>query len=160
MNGQRLSTGKAILVGGLIAGALDITYAFILWWLRAQVTPMQILQSVAAGLLGKASYDGGAGTAILGAFLHFFNALVIAAIFVGASRVWPVLARRATLFGPLYGIGVYLVMNYVVLPLSAFPPRTRPPAPVVWITGVLAHMFLIGLPIALAAKRAVLSAAA
>ena len=160
MNGQRLSPGKAILVGGLIAGALDITYAFILWWLRAQVTPMQILQSVATGLLGKASYDGGAGTAILGAFLHFFNALVVAAIFVGASRIWPVLARRATLFGPLYGIGVYLVMNYVVLPLSAFPPRTRPPAPVVWITGVLAHMFLIGLPIALAAKRAVPSAAA
>ena len=160
MNGQRLSPGKAILVGGLIAGALDITYAFILWWLRAQVTPMQILQSVATGLLGKASYDGGAGTAILGAFLHFFNALVIAAIFVGASRIWPVLARRATLFGPLYGVGVYLVMNYVVLPLSAFPPRTRPPAPVVWITGVLAHMFLIGLPIALAAKRAVPVAAA
>ena len=160
MNGQRLSPGKAILVGGLIAGALDITYAFILWWLRAQVTPMQILQSVATGLLGKASYDGGAGTAILGAFLHFFNAMVIAAIFVGASRIWPVLARRATLFGPLYGIGVYLVMNYVVLPLSAFPPRTRPPAPVVWITGVLAHMFLIGRPIALAAKRAVPSAAA
>ena len=160
MNRQRLSPGKAILVGGLIAGALDITYAFILWWLRAQVTPMQILQSVAAGLLGKASYDGGAGTAILGAFLHFFNALVIAAIFVGASRLWPVLARRATIFGPLYGIGVYLVMNYVVLPLSAFPPRTRPPAPVVWITGVLAHMFLIGLPIALAAKRAVPATAA
>ena len=147
-------------MGGLIAGALDITYAFILWWLRAQVTPMQILQSVATGLLGKASYDGGAGTAILGAFLHFFNALVIAAIFVGASRIWPVLARRATLFGPLYGIGVYLVMNYVVLPLSAFPPRTKPPAPVVWITGVLAHMFLIGLPIALAAKRAVPATAA
>ena len=160
MNGRRLSPGKAILVGGLIAGALDITYAFILWWLRAQVTPMQILQSVAAGLLGKASYDGGAGTAILGAFLHFFNALVIAAIFVGASRIWPVLARRAALFGPLYGIGVYLVMNHVVLPLSAFPPRTKPPAPVVWITGVLAHMFLIGLPIALAAKRAVPEAAA
>jgi len=160
MNGRRLSPGKAILVGGLIAGALDITYAFILWWLRAQVTPMQILQSVATGLLGKASYDGGAGTAILGAFLHFFNALVIAAIFVGASRIWPVLARRATLFGPLYGIGVYLVMNYVVLPLSAFPPRTKPPAPVVWITGVLAHMFLIGLPIDLAAKRAVPATAA
>ena len=85
---------------------------------------------------------------------------MIAAIFVGASRIWPVLARRATLFGPLYGIGVYLVMNYVVLPLSAFPPRTKPPAPVVWITGVLAHMFLIGLPIALAAKRAVPAAAA
>ena len=151
--------GKATFVGGLIAGALDITYAFILWWLRAQVTPPQILQSVAAGLLGKASYEGGVGSATLGAVLHFCNAFIIAAIFVGASRLWPVLARRATLFGPLYGIGVYLVMNYVVLPLSNFPRRSGSPAPVVWITGVLAHMFLIGLPIALAARRTLPAAA-
>jgi uncharacterized membrane protein YagU involved in acid resistance len=161
MSRQPLSPGRAILVGGLVAGALDITYAFVLWWLRAAVPPRRILQSVASGLLGKAAYDGGAGTAVLGAFLHFFNALVIAAIFVGASRIWPVLARRATLFGPLYGIGVYLVMNYVVLPLSAFPRRGGGgPPPVVWITGVLAHMFLIGLPIALTARRTLPDAAA
>jgi uncharacterized membrane protein YagU involved in acid resistance len=160
MNGQRLSPGKAILLGGLIAGALDITYAFILWGLRAAVPPVRILQSVASGLLGKSSY-GGAATAILGALLHFGIALAIAAVYVGASRVWPVLARRATLLGPLYGIGAYLVMNYVVIPLSAFPRRGGgSPAPVVWITGVLVHMFLIGLPIALAAKRAVPASAA
>ena len=154
MNSRRWSPGQAILAGGLIAGALDITYAIVLWWLRAKVSPMRILQSVAAGLLGKASYEGGAGTAILGLGLHFFIALVIAAIFVAASRRWPVLARRATVFGPLYGIGVYLVMNYVVVPLSAFPRRGGGgPPPVVWITGVLVHMFLIGLPIALAARR-------
>jgi hypothetical protein len=153
VKGDRWTSGKAILVGGLIAGALDITYACVLWWFRAQVTPSQIFQSVAAGLLGKSSYDGGAGTAVLGLCLHFFNALLIAAIFVGARRAWPVLARRAALFGPLYGIAVYLVMNYVVLPLSNFPRRGGSPAPVVWISGVLAHMFLIGLPIALAARR-------
>jgi hypothetical protein len=155
MNRRPLSPGQAILVGGLIAGVLDITYAFALWWLRAAVPPTRILQSVAAGLLGKASYEGGARTALLGLGLHFFNAFVIAAIFVAASRIRPVLARRATLFGPLYGIGVYLVMNYVVIPLSAFPrrPGAGGPAPAVWITGVLVHMFLIGLPIALIARR-------
>ena len=155
MNRPSISPGRAILAGGLIAGALDITYACLLWWLRADVSPVRILQSVASGLVGRASYEGGARTAALGAFLHFFNALVIAAIFVGASRIWPILGRRAALFGPLYGIGVYLVMNYVVIPLSAFPRRSGGPPPVVWITGVLVHMFLIGLPIALAARRAV-----
>ena len=161
MSSRRLSPGRAILAGGLVAGALDITYAIVLWWLRANVSPTRILQSVAAGLLGKASYEGGAGTAILGLAVHFFNALVIAAIFVGASRLWPVIARRATVFGPLYGIGVYLVMNYVVIPLSAFPRRGGGgPPPVVWITGVLVHMFLIGLPIALAARRTLPEAAA
>jgi hypothetical protein len=156
MKGGTLSPGRAILFGGLIAGALDIIYAFLLWWLRAAVPPGRILQSVASGLLGKSSYEGGAATALLGAVLHFGLALAIAAVYVGASRLWPVLARKATLFGPLYGIGVYLVMNYVVLPLSAFPRRSGgSPPPVVWITGVLAHMFLIGLPIALLARRAV-----
>ena len=155
MNARPLSPGKAILAGGLIAGALDIAYAIVLWWLRARVPPARILQSVATGVLGKASYDGGVGTAALGLALHFLNALIIAAIFVGASRVWPVIAERATLFGPLYGIGVYLVMNYAVLPLSRFPKRagTGGPPPVVWITGVLVHMFLVGLPIALMARR-------
>lgn len=153
MNGQRLSPGKAILVGGLVAGALDITYAFVLWGLRAAVPPVRILQSVASGLLGKSAYEGGAATALLGALLHFGIAFAIAAVYVGASRFWPALARRATRFGPLYGIGVYLVMNYIVIPLSAFPRSGRSPAPVVWITGVLVHMFLIGLPIALTARR-------
>ena len=160
MHGRPLRPQRAILIGGLIAGALDISYAFILWWLRAQVTPAQILQSVASGLVGEASYEMGPGSAALGALLHFCNALIIAAIFVGASRIWPVLARRATVFGPLYGIGVYLVMNYVVLPLSNFPARKDAPAPVVWITGVLVHMFFIGLPIALMARRALPEATA
>jgi hypothetical protein len=147
------SPGRAVFVGGLAAGILDISYAFLLWGLRG-VSPVRILQSVAAGLLGSASYQGGAATAALGAGLHFFNAFVIAAVFVMASRAWTVLAHRPLVFGPLYGAGVYLVMNYVVIPLSAFPRRGASPAPVVWITGVLVHMFLVGLPIALAARRA------
>ncbi len=155
MKSARWSPGRAVLVGGLAAGVLDISYAFLLWGLRG-VSPVRILQSVAAGLLGSPSYQGGAATATLGAALHFFNAFVIAAVFVAAAtRAWPILARRAALFGPLYGIGIYLAMNYVVIPLSAFPRRGGGgPPPVVWITGVLAHMFLIGLPIALAARRA------
>ena len=154
-----ISPLAAVLGGGLTAAVLDITYAFVAFGLRG-VSPARILQSIASGLLGKAAYQAGAGAAVLGALLHLAIALVMAAVYVAASRRLPALNRRPWLWGPLYGIGCYVVMNYVVLPLSAFPPRTRPPAPVVWITGVLAHMFLIGLPIALAAKRAVPVAAA
>lgn len=149
---RRRAAARAILAGGALAGALDITYAFVLWGLRG-VAPVRILQAVASGLLGAESYSGGLATAALGAVLHFFNAFVIAAVYVLASLRMPSLLRKPFLFGPLYGLGVYLLMNYVVIPLSAVPRRGGSPAPVVWITGVLVHMFLIGLPIALVARN-------
>ncbi len=143
---------RTIFVAGLIAGTLDILYAFVLWGSRG-VGPARILRSVASGLLGESARTGGVGVAALGLFLHMTNAWLIAAVYVLASRKLPALLRRPFLFGPLYGIGVYLVMNYVVVPLSAVPSRGGSPPTVVWVTGLLVHMFLIGLPIALVARR-------
>jgi hypothetical protein len=60
----------AILVGGLIAGAIDITYALGFSASRG-VAPTRILQSVASGLLGPSSFEGGTATAALGFVLHF-----------------------------------------------------------------------------------------
>src|SRR3977135_1517904 len=75
-----------IVYGGLVAGALDISYAIIFSWLRSGVPPTRLLQSVASGLLGReAARGGGWKTALLGLFLHFLNAFIIATIFFGAS---------------------------------------------------------------------------
>jgi uncharacterized membrane protein YagU involved in acid resistance len=142
----------AILVGGAIAGALDITYAIVFSAYRG-VAPMRVLQSVASGLLGRAAFDGGVPVAALGLCLHFLIAFTIAAIFYLASRRLPFLTRRPVVSGILYGIGVYAVMNLVVLPLSAYPPRKSFPL-IVIVTGLLVHMFFIGLPIALATRKA------
>jgi hypothetical protein len=142
----------AILVGGAIAGALDITYAIVFSGFRG-VPAQRVLQSVASGLLGRAAFDGGAPVAALGLFLHFFIAFTIAAIFYLASRRLPFLTRQPVVSGILYGIGVYAVMNLVVLPLSAYPPRKSFPL-IVIATGLIVHMFFIGLPIALATRKA------
>ena len=99
----------AVLAGGLTAALLDITYAFVAFGLRG-VSPARILQSIASGVLGKAAYRAGAGSALLGALLHVAIALVMAAVYVAASRRLPALNRRPWLWGPLYGIGCYLVM--------------------------------------------------
>jgi hypothetical protein len=142
----------AILVGGGIAGALDISYAVGFSATRG-VAPIRILQSVASGLLGPRAFDGGWPVAMLGLALHFCIALVVAAIFYAASRAWRWLIEQAVVAGVLYGAVVYAVMNYVVLPLSANPPRRAPPA-VLWTTGLFVHMFGIGLTIALATRAA------
>ena len=142
----------AILVGGLIAGACDITYAILFSGFRG-VPAMRVLQSVASGLLGAVAFNGGLPMAALGLTFHFLIALSAAAIFYMASRRFQLLTRQAVISGVIYGILIYGLMNLVVLPLSAFPRKVTFP-PLVLATGLLVHMFLIGLPISLATRRA------
>jgi hypothetical protein len=141
----------AIIVGGSIAGACDITYAIVFSAFRG-VPALRVLQSVASGLLGSAAFKGGMPIGLLGLFLHFLIALTAATIFYLASRRLTFLLRRPIISGVLYGLIIYGVMNLVVLPLSAYPRRVTFP-PLVLATGLFVHMFLIGLPIALAARR-------
>jgi hypothetical protein len=147
--GRRETAGaaRAIAWGGLAAGALDITAACVFYALRG-VAPVRILQSVASGLLGAAAFQGGAATAALGLGLHFTIAFGAAGVYALGRRLLPVLSERLVLSGLAYGVVVYLVMNFVVLPLSAV--AVRPFDPKVAVPMVVIHMLFVGLPIALA----------
>ena len=138
---------RVILVGGVIAGTLDLLAAFVSSWLRAGVGPVRVMQSIASGLLGAASFNGGAGTAVLGVAAHFLIATVATAVFYFASRTLRSLVEHVIVAGLLYGVAVYLFMNFVVLPLSAVPQRGAPPLSG-RIIGLLIIMFCVGLPIA------------
>ncbi|MGI8438504.1 MAG: hypothetical protein ACR2NX_16645 [Chthoniobacterales bacterium] len=142
---------KAILLGGAIAGACDITYAITFWAFRG-VAPTRVLLSVASGLLGANAFKGGHGIAFLGLALHFLIALIWAALYILVAQKIPLLTRRAFLCGLVYGAFIFAVMNLVVLPLSAFPRKVTFPF-LATSTGLLVHIFLIGLPIALAARK-------
>lgn len=141
---------RAIFWAGSAAGALDITAAIVVYAFRG-VAPIRILQSVASGLLGAEAFKGGLGTAALGTALHFFIAFTAAAVYYAASRKLGVLVRRPVASGLLYGVAVYLFMNWVVLPLSAV--ARRPPSAGLVVTMVIVHMLCVGLPIALAVRR-------
>lgn len=142
---------QPIFWGGLIAGTLDICAAFLTAWLRAGVGPAGLLRFVASGLLGPAAAQGGARAAALGLALHFLIATIWTIIFYLASRKWLSLVERPVMFGLLYGIFVYLFMNFVVLPLSLVAQRPR--TAVGTTIGLLTIMFCIGLPIALVVRR-------
>ena len=152
MSRRRDSPWPSVLAGGLLAGTLDILYACLFWAAKADLPPTRIFQSVAAGLLGEASFHGGAATAALGLALHFFIACTIAVVYYLAARRWPVLTRRTFAFGIAYGLVLYVVMNFVVVPLSAASGGSQDP---LWITlTIIVHAFLVGLPIAWFAARA------
>jgi len=141
-----------VLAGGLVAGTLDIVYAWAFWALKRGVSPTRILQSVAAGLLGQASFEGGARTAALGLVLHYFIALSMAIAYYVVAGRWPLLWRRPVLCGAGYGLLLYGIMNYIVVPLSAAGRGSKDP---LWIIlSIAVHMVLIGVPIALFTRRA------
>jgi hypothetical protein len=151
---KRLSTSAALIGGTLVAGSCDITFAILFWWFRAGVAPTRVLQSVAAGLIGRtAAISGGTKTALLGLFLHYFIAFCIVLVYWLAAKVLPILRRHAVILGSIYGLGVYFVMNYVVIPLSAIHKR-GPFNMLSFVLSLIVHAFLIGLPAALFAKAA------
>jgi uncharacterized membrane protein YagU involved in acid resistance len=166
----------AIVLGGLAAGALDIVYAFVVYGpLSYGMTPEQVLQSVAAGWIGRETAGaGGMETAVLGLGTHFMIATVMAAVYALLATRISLLTKQALLWGIVYGLILYVAMNYVVVPLSAaatgefataseIGPRLQESfsqvrggggADYPWlIWGTLGtHTLLVGAPIALIAK--------
>ena len=140
---------KAIGFAGIVAGILDLTAACVTnYWL----SPVIIFQSIAAGVYGRASYEGGAKTAILGIILHFIIAFGAAITFYLASRKIKLLINQPFVSGVIYGILVYWFMQLVVLPLSNFPSKFNFTLKSV-IVGLIVHILCIGLPIAFIVRK-------
>jgi hypothetical protein len=135
----------AIAVGGLTAGALDLTAAFVLFGGKVPL-------AVAAGLIGPQAIHGGNAVYLLGVLLHFFIAFSAAAVYYGASRRLAFLKEHPLVCGLFYGIAVHLVMQFIVLPLSALHAR-GPYQYRGFVQGLLIHMILIGLPISFSVRR-------
>jgi hypothetical protein len=145
-SGQTAKLLLPILVGGGIAGILDLTSAFLTFGWR-------VPRGIASGLLGARAFHGGAGTWILGVVLHFTIAFGAAAIYCLASRKLVFLRENFVVCGLFYGIAIYLVMQLVVLPMSAFPLKTGTFTRAGLTQGIVIHMLIIGLPISFGAWK-------
>lgn len=149
---MNIASLSAVLLGGSIAGALDIIFA-ISFAAYNGATPVRLLQTVASGLLGTAAFTGGVPVAALGLALHFGMSLLWAGAFLLLATFVPTITLRPMVSGIVFGAFVFLVMRLIVLPLSAFP---YPVAfkPLATVLDLLSHMFLFGVPISWAIHRA------
>ncbi|HJU26374.1 MAG TPA: hypothetical protein VJ722_06855 [Rhodanobacteraceae bacterium] len=138
---------RAILAGGFIAGTLDIGAASLINW----ISPLVILRFVAGGLLGPPALQGGMNASLLGLILQWAMSLLIAAIFVFAALRLRWLTARPLASGLAYGVVIYFVMNYVVMPLSAW--HRVPTFKLVSFVENLLAMLLFGVIIAFCARR-------
>ena len=139
----------AIVWAGLIAGTMDITAAFVVYGAMGAY-PLPLLQGIAAGLIGMRAFSGGMAAATLGLACHYFIAYGAATVYVAASRLLPFLSPRPFSFGPLYGIGVYFFMQWVVHHSAAVH---RPFSWEMMLIGCAIHIVCVGSPIALVTRR-------
>ncbi|MDB5988286.1 MAG: hypothetical protein JWR16_3339 [Nevskia sp.] len=148
---QRAHPVFAVLLGGSIAATLDLTYACIS---NAQYgkTPLWVFQSVATGWLGSQAFASGLAGGLLGVASHYSILLIAASVYFMLSRRFQILRSQAVACGAVFGVLVYLFMNFVVLPLSAFPYKLSYP-PLRLIEGFASHAMFVGIPIAVCIRR-------
>jgi hypothetical protein len=132
---------RPIVWATLVAGTLDILFAFII---AGAVEP--VLRTVASGPLGDAIADGALG-APLGLLVHFAIMAVMAAAWILAASLLPPLAQHWLVAGLLYGVVLWIVMYWIVMPLR-WDSYTTPHEPMAIARQLFAHCVLVGLPIA------------
>jgi len=137
---------------GLIAGTLDISENIIFNHFRG-VTMKMIFQYIASGLLGMKAFGMGSESVALGVAIHYAIAMTWTVIFYFVSRKLIFLTRHAAISGLVYGGVVYIIMNFVVLPLTAVPHAPRAMTVASRVSGVLALLLCIGLTISLLVRK-------
>ena len=148
--GEHARPMRAILLAGTTAATLDLAFAFSFYALTLGASPIRILHSIASGAFGMAAFDGGLATAAFGLFAHYFILIVAASMYYAASTRAAVLRQRAAACGALFGVAIFCVMHYVVLPLSAAPKfRTS----TLSISSEFLMHLLLGVTIALVLRR-------
>ena len=150
---NRNSLLRLSVIGGMISGFLHLLIQQgIVFGLILKTPIISSLQFVASGIMGESAFAGGLTTALLGLVLDFIMITIMAGVFIFSVDKIPLLRRNVILGSILYGFGIFIVMNLIVLPLSAAPAL---PAPSLWlrIELVLQHILLIGLPLGILVQQ-------
>ncbi|HMO56436.1 MAG TPA: hypothetical protein PKC19_03700 [Roseiflexaceae bacterium] len=148
----RNSLLRTIVLGGMLIFIIQFIHQWVVVTLIQGNPFILVWQYIASGVLGDAAFAGGIATALLGVGFHLIFSFVIAGIFILSADRIPLLHRYIIAGSLLYGFGVFIVMNLVVVPLSAAPPLPAPTTP--WlIEAVIEHILGVGLPLGILVRR-------
>ena len=142
---------KTIFWAGLIASVLDGIAGMFFLHLWYNLSPAQFMQFIASGIYGTAAFAGGTPMVITGILIHFLIGFIIAIIYFYAYPKIGLLKSKPLIAGLILGLGVWLVMNLLVIPISNTQKSPFSPGPV--LISMIWHMVLVGLPIAIITKK-------
>jgi hypothetical protein len=142
---------RTILWSGLVAGVLDSLAGVVVYYIWFGFNPLQVLQFIAAGIYGPSAINGGVYPIVAGLFLHFVIAYAVAVIYFYAYPKISLFAKYPVAAGLVYGLGIWLVMNLVILPQTNIPKSPFDAG--LAAAGIIWHMVLVGLPVALITNK-------
>jgi uncharacterized membrane protein YagU involved in acid resistance len=135
----------AAILGGVIAGTLDVFNAAYIY----NQAPDLVLKAIASGVQGRASFEGGVASIAFGLLLQWLISICAAVVYIVGGRRFPLILREPLVFGPIFGVGVFCVMHFIVVPLSR--ANSALPAPLAFSEDFLANL-VFGLIIAVVAR--------
>ena len=142
---------KTIFWSGLVAGILDGIAAIVVLHIWFKLTPGQVMQWIASGIYGASAFAGGTAMVLAGILFHFIVAYVLAVFYFFIFPKVNLLGKRPILSGLIFGIGIFLVMNMIVIPASHIQPSPfdlgLASVSMIW------HIVLVGIPIAVITKK-------
>lgn len=109
-----------IILTGFVVGTLDMLGAMMVY----QSAPDHLFRGIASGAFGSSvAFSGGTVMVFYGALFHYFIAFAWTTFFFLVYPMFPPLWKNKYITGGLYGVFVWIVMNRIVIPLSAITPR-------------------------------------
>ena len=146
--GAQNGAWATIFMAGGTAGAIDFIYASTMTMLAGQPAA-RAWMGVAAALFGKeAVIQVGMPMAAVGAALHFLITISAAAVFYLAAVRQPLLLKHRLVSAVVFGVLFFLVMNYVICPLSLIGRPIFVGASRI-VRELITHVIVIGVPISL-----------
>jgi hypothetical protein len=147
----KISFTKAILSSGLCVGIADGIAVALSNFLMKNVSPDRVFKFVASGVFGMKAFAENSEMFVARIYFHFLIAMSFTAFFFIVASYYKSLTNHVLLTGTAYGCVVWLIMNFIVIPLSNTPPLLFETSTVV--VGTLVHIFVIGIPIVWLAKQ-------
>lgn len=134
----------------LLTGTLDALAAILISY---KIPPAVIFKFIASGWFGREAMSGGTSMILYGLIFHY----LIAAFFtVTLFWLYPQiikLVKKKYLVGILYGLAIWIIMNYIVLPMTNIPKSHGHLELISLLKGIAALIICIGLPVALIADN-------
>lgn len=135
-----------VLKAGLLVGTLDILAAFLHYFIKTNKDPLPVLKFIASGIFGKEAFTGGNSMYTWGLVFHFIIAIAFTFFFFWIYSIFPSLFKYRLLTGIVYGLFIWAVMQFIVLPLSNAPKMAFRPLNAMLAAAIL--IICIGIPLA------------
>lgn len=150
-NLKRLAPWRLILLIGLVVGSLDISAAFVDYYVRTGKGPKDVLVFIASGVFGTNAFSKNNSMMLWGLAFHFIIAYAFTIVFYWLYPKIKLMSSQIILTSILYGSFIWIVMNLVVLPLSHIPKYY--PGFLKAGKDMVILMFTMGLPLSLMMKK-------